>query len=58
VLGLALVGLGFVKPESGLNSGLAKPETWLRLKPGLIHHIWLLLQTASKGIAEDVGVVE
>ena len=35
--------------------GLPKPEAWLGLKPRLIDHIWLLLQTASKGIAEDIG---
>jgi len=35
--------------------GLPKPEAWLGLKPGLIYHIWLLSQTASKGIAEDIG---
>ena len=34
--------------------GLPKPEAWLRLKPGLIYHIWLLLQTASEGTAEDI----
>jgi hypothetical protein len=32
--------------------GLPKPGAWLGLKPGLVYHIWLLLQKALKCVAE------
>ena len=31
--------------------GLPKPGAWLGLKPGLVYHIWLLLQKDLKSAA-------
>jgi hypothetical protein len=33
--------------------GLPKPEAWLRLKPGLVYHIWSLVQEASNCVVEQ-----
>jgi hypothetical protein len=33
--------------------GLPKPGAWLGLKPGLVYHIWILLQKASKCVEEQ-----
>jgi hypothetical protein len=52
-----LVGLGLEILSQAQIQGLPKPKAWLRVKPGLVYYIWLLLQKPSKHVAEDIGTM-